>query len=233
MGIIFNNIRGMSNVRIARTDKYDNDPYRDKVVLHCPFHNDFNDTTGKVYTNTYNTSIDTSNYIRNGGSLKSNNSFVSFPSATYMDLNQNFTMEFWANMYTDTTHPQNAHPIVSKYYDNNNTLASFNIYISRTSVIFQYRNTSTIVNNVSFPISTEYNIWNHYVIQRKNNVFELYFNGNKDPVSWNVYGTLVNPNLPLNIGAINGRTYYGSNSYISDLRITLGVARYEGRFIPQ
>ena len=74
------------------------------------------------------------------------------------------------------------------------------------------------------------NTWHHIACVRNGNVFTIYIDGVADgskTVSW----TAINTAYPLSIGEI-GTSYFPYNGYISELRISKGIARYTSNFTP-
>lgn len=246
-GIRFSNIgNSLINMRVIRTDKYDNDPYRDNVVLHLPLHNSIEDVSNYKRAFTLvstNPTISNLVYARNGGSMQTNRGGLRFPNANYMNLNQDFTFEFWINQYGIGASGSNW--VLSKWA-NSGTTGTYNsqdfyIGISQTRIFFGYQNRNLPHGSSFVGLLSDYafnlNKWYHIAVQRKSNKCYFYIDGviiNEPQDFVGVIGNTSTEELGIGYGSRQAPSSNRRSDFnISDLRITLGVARYSGTFIPQ
>lgn len=235
---------GNMNVRVVRTDKYDNDPYRDKVVLHLPLHDDFNDVSNynRAFTLvSTNPTISNLVYARKGGSMQTNRGGLRFPNANYMNLNQDFTFEFWINQYGVGASGSNW--VLSKWGNSSTTpsFQDFHIGINPNTISFGYQNRNLPHGSGYVGLVSDYtfvlNKWYHITVQRKSNKCYFYVDGVliSEPQDFvGVIGNTSTEELGIGYGSRQAPSSNRRSDFnISDLRITLGVARYDGIFIPQ
>ena len=203
------------------------DPYYSNVVLLLHGDYDFTDTSqyNAILTTsgTAPTINATATYIKYGtGSIAFGGAgYLVTPTSNNYNLgNQNFTIEFW--MYITTIGTGNY-----ALFDG----TSWRIIFSGGAFIFLcYESASNVfaTSNSQFSNATMY----HVAVVRNCNSLSIYSNGAIVPLSSGT-GLL---QYPLTSTAISiGGSSYGnspSGTYLDDIRITIGVARYTAPFTP-
>jgi len=203
------------------------DPYYSNVVLLLHGDYDFTDTSqyNAILTTsgTAPTINATATYIKFGaGSIAFGGAgYLVTPTSNNYNLgNQNFTIEFW--MYITTIGSGN-------YALFDGTL--WRIIFSGGALIFQCYASATnvfVTSNSQFSNATMY----HVAVVRNGNTLSIYSNGAIVPLS-SGSGLL---QYPLTSTAISiGGSSYGnspSGTYLDEIRITIGVARYTAPFTP-
>ena len=74
------------------------------------------------------------------------------------------------------------------------------------------------------------NTWNHVAVTREGSVFRLFVNGTQVDTFTSSTVEIGFLNDPLTVGSYNSTGYF--NGYLSDVRITKGLARYTASFTP-
>lgn len=203
------------------------DPYYSNVVLLLHGDYDFTDTSqyNAILTTsgTAPTINATATYIKFGaGSIAFGGAgYLVTPTSNNYNLgNQNFTIEFWMYITTIGT---------SNYALFDGTL--WRIIFSNGAFIFQCYASATnvfVTSNSQFSNATMY----HVAVVRNGNTLSIYSNGAIVPLS-SGSGLL---QYPLTSTAISiGGSSFGnspSGTYLDDIRITIGVARYTAPFTP-
>lgn len=138
----------------------------------------------------------------------------------------NFTVEFWINPSSWTTGAWNTVFAVGQGTNNGGLLIGKSD--SNTFVIRQY-GIASIVSTATLPTVGS---WTHVACVRNSGTSTLYYNGVS--IASASDSTNYSTTQPIaHIGNSDGTTYnHYYNGYISDLRITRGVARYTANFTP-
>jgi hypothetical protein len=167
---------------------------------------------------------------------------ILFPYQAEHNLKGDFTIEMWIYWISSGT---GGGFLISKGGVLNIAWASYEIYIDATTSNVRF---AASTSNTSYDIGGENNTgnmgivqkntWAHIAVTRQGNVFRGFVNGVQGYTQTSA-GILYDSNpRGLSIGANYATTWgtntpvNGFNGYIEDLRITNGIARYTGQFIP-
>lgn len=143
-----------------------------------------------------------------------------------LDLTGDFTIEFWANMQSDTNYLCNGTQVGSGCW-------RLTLQASTGTAIFDMAIGSWAGLNLSSAAgSFTKNVWAHFAVTRSGNTFRLFINGAVAATTTNS-GSLVNTGRDTQIGYYteSSGTYY-SQWYLSNLRIVKGTAVYTTAFTP-
>lgn len=235
-------IASTASVGFGYTDALRSDPYAQNLVLSVPFvsgglNSGFGDYSsairgnGSSKTGTLSASAPSigstaSHYGSSVQFIKSSSQNITYPSASDFTFGTgDFTIEYWVN-YSQPTDNTNFETIVTTATPNDNQ----GIWMGRTNA----GNTYALIGNGSFwthvfdaGAVTPTGQWNHVALTRRGTIGTLYLNGVAVGIKTNVTENLTNSNNSIVIG---GRSTQFSNSYIQDLRVYKGVAKYSGSF---
>ena len=142
-----------------------------------------------------------------------------------------FTIECWNYMIARI----NSFPTIFSNY-NSYTVGALSLFAghgSGTTTSYQ-----VAINGAAFPTiqggTIEYNTWVHLAVVRNSGTIKLYVNGTSVGTPYSTAVTLNGVGSLFYIGTTGDNIAAGYiNSYIDELRITKGVARYTANFTPQ
>lgn len=141
-------------------------------------------------------------------------------SLTELTLDQNFTIEMWLYI-TDVS--SGYHRIFQNQQGSNTATGFFYVYNNGTNIIVYNTTIGTLVSVGSFTA----NAWFHLGIVKYDSTFKVFINGVNSYSMTSMTTTVTSAGFVIGGGAIEPMT-----GYISDLRITKGVARYVSNFTP-
>jgi hypothetical protein len=202
------------------------DPYFDNVVLFVK--GDGVDNSTNITDSSSNPKIITVNGNSKISATKSkygNSSLFFDGSGDYLNLNNysdswnDFTIELWAYVVSNSLNSNGCFVSVGNSYLNIGSLNNqgrFRIQIGGTN--FESTNFMPI------------NEWFHYAVCRAGNNVKVFVNGVLNHSLTNDQPISISNNLL--IGSYNPGSYF-FNGYIDSLRITKGIARYGGNFNPE
>ena len=139
----------------------------------------------------------------------------------FADLNTNdFTIEFWF-------WASNINSTFQALFDARSDTNTGNplVWIKNTNVIYFYTTAERILGTTTITAST----WHHVALVRNSGVFTLYLNGSSEGT---YTGADSFPADTLTLGQRYNGTAYNFQGYMSDFRITKGLARYTANFTP-
>lgn len=204
------------------------DPYAPNVVLHLPMATDFNDGTGKTVTVNGDTVISTTVKKLRAGSGYFDGSGDSVTFANSSDLNfgtGDFTVECWClnNAYTTVE------KVVASTWQNTTTGWTMQFTTTAAGKKIGWNSTGDTFDLQSTdPVSD--GVWHHLAFSRASGTLRCFvdgvLNGSVADAS-NITST-----ASTYIGGFTGYPNMSLNGYLSDLRITKGVARYTADFTP-
>ena len=213
---------------LARFRSGGSDPYWSSVVTLLPFHGTNGSTAvadvkGSSWSSSGSFAIksDNSKFGGSSGNFPSSSAVTRASSADYAFGTGDFTVEFW--VYTGSV-TQEASLIGLRnqpngVYDNQISMTGGG-YVSWSNGS-AWASSSTLLTA---------NTWTHIAVTRASGTLRIFQNGVQ------VYSGSQTVNIAGNrigsIGAFDGGVQYYYNGYISDLRITKGVARYTSGFTP-
>jgi hypothetical protein len=164
----------------------------------------------------------------NGSSLyfDGNGDYLSIPdSDDFAFGSEDFTIEGWI-------YPTNANPILCSQVDSINDLWQFYAQDNNT-LLWYVRSGGVTITDVEATWTPLQNTWQHLACVRLSGAVSIYVNGVKLTLTSNSGAGATVPNLstPLNIGLKYGSIYHAG--YMSDVRISKGIARYTADFTPR
>ena len=165
--------------------------------------------------------------------------YLSIPNNSDWDFgSDNFTIDFW--LYT-TALPVSGWYSMLVYHASDTVYdKGFWIFLNGSgsgNIWFSYstNGAGTGRKDVNFGVAPPLNAWTHVAIVRNSTSLTLYFNG----VGQTTVGNMATDSIyastqPLTVGTIHPNTaiYLLYNSYIDELRISKGVARWTADFTP-
>jgi hypothetical protein len=192
------------------------------------------DQTGKVVTETVgDAKVSTSVVNYGGGSMAFDGTgdYLTIPNSPMFNFGSgNFTIECWIRVTTVSPSEQT----IAGLYGYTSDRRSWDLAVTGSNIRIR---TSTggaaaTISNSSTNSPITVNTWQHIAYVRNGSTVSGYVNGIQ-VVSTSISGSLFNNTIdPVSIGAV-GPNYTGFfNGFISDLRITRGVARYTANFTP-
>lgn len=200
--------------------------YPRNVGLLCHFDGTNGSTTfvdsaaGKTPTLSGSPTISTAQSKFGGASVNiPTNAYLQYASSTDFNIGAgDFTAEFWVN-FINLPAGGNADLLT---FDGTST---FNptLFIWNDGTVF-LRTSQTSGNILVVNHGMVINTWYHFAMVKQGSVYTLYRNG--VTLGSATGAGIVSENKSLRIGGV------GFNGYIDDLRITKGIARYAGQFIP-
>ena len=238
----------LAGLRITKAARYtgaftpgetlvEDDPDYGSVVLHMPFDGShgsttFSDLKGHTVTRNAAPAAISTAQSRFGGaslSLGSSSYLMAAASADWV-MPGDFTAEAW--IYPTAA----ADGIVLARY--NSSIGNAGLYlIQRNSggTVRFYLASGATVNDFTSTITANLNQWSHLALVRRGNTLLGFINGVLAGSTTVTVTMTTTGNQPLYIGA-----YFGSSGnllspftgYIDDVRVTKGVARYTGNFVP-
>lgn len=189
----------------------------------------FREETGRTITATGGVSIDRSNSVFGKGSIYFDGLGSYLETAITPSLNlgsEDFTIEFW--IYPEPP-AANSLNVILDYRPDSRSGNFLTLQYLSTGI---FRITYQGNNRLSLK-ALNFNVWNHVVLQRRNNLAYLFINGSKDRD-----GIL----MQVNFLSTANRLLIGSGAFsrqgeniegnLEDLRITKGIAIYSGNFHP-
>jgi hypothetical protein len=134
----------------------------------------------------------------------------------------NFTVEVWVNFSALAAN----RPIADCWVSGG--AGAWQLYYTNTTgKIVWYVNASTIVSSTTTPLV---NTWYHVAVARSGSTVKIFINGVEEGSA--THTTNLTHTRPLAVGIQHSTLTNPLNGYISDLRITKGVARYTANFTP-
>ena len=233
--ILNTNVAGTVSLPYPRTD-----PLASNCVLACPFSNSGAGLIGEDLSYLINGSSNQKG-LSNTGSVTHTGSYGNFygkGGAIYLQNAQGQRVEIAAsddfNMGTGDfciecwIYPTSASAVDGSLFvtHNNSTYFAFN-YSPNTASFNIYLSASAV--NVPAP-QVEYTEWNHVALVRHGNVVKVYVNG-LAVGSINHTGSVGYPAASTSLCRVGGGGSGALNSYIQDLRIYKGVAKYTENFL--
>ena len=200
------------------------DPYAPNVVLHLPMATDFNDSTGKTVTVNGNTVISTTVKKLGAGSgyFDGSGDYLSTPTTTDLAFDTgDYTVESWvylSNLGTERC-------LLDTRATTTDT--GLYLYVSATNFPSLFGNNAAIVTGSTTLVAST---WYHLAAVKSAGTVTLYLNGVSIGTAASAY-TVTCPGSVV-IGRKIGSTTNDWNGYLSNLRITKGVARYTANFTP-
>lgn len=212
------------------------DSYAPNVVLHLPMATDFNDGTGKTVTVNGNTVISTTAKKLGTGSgyFDGSGDYLSLAdSADWAFGSAAFTIETWVKFSSQPVRGTGATSIhMIACQRQTDSLRWFFGYADWVGVhtgpcLWFMGDAATIAYA---PITFTLDTWYHVAIARSGNTFTIYVNG-VSIGSGTSAASIGDYSAALSIGFGWNVDFY-LHGYLSDLRITKGVARYTANFTP-
>jgi len=193
------------------------------------------DETGKIVVETVGDASVSTSVVKYGDSsmaFDGNQDHLRSPfSELYEFGSGNLTWEMWINTTNSTQYSTLFSKSPVSFATGNWTILMNNASATAGDIAVYVADFSTSAPLLS---STAVNVrdgnWHHIAVVRNNSSWVLYVNGvSRSTQTWS--GTIANRVALITIGSdeFYGRHYLG---YISDLRITKGVARYTANFTP-
>ena len=174
-----------------------------------------------------NAQISTSVVKYGSGSLyfDGNGDYLVFPA----DVNNNFafrtgdfTIEFWAWKPANGT---TGYDGVIGADNNGNASGGFAVELSSLRGFVFYNDAAV---RISYAMNPNDSTWHHYALVRAGGVMAMYKDGQQ--LTTAAYTGDLGASPTLRVGSLG--TTANFNGYIDDLRVTKGVARYTGNFVP-
>jgi hypothetical protein len=217
------------------------DPYWANTSMLLRFDNSLSDVTGK-HTITGSSTTYAGSLIGNTCLQINANGYISTPA--HADFNfgaGDFTVEMW--IWTPSTSALSQIPMLfCQYQSYNQPINATQVYFNPDGTIVGYitANGKHEVNADHIGVMSSaitFSEWNHVAFVRNGTKLQLYVNGNGQadggsnvPVGYTAFSS----NLPVTIGAYNSTGYhrFQATTYIDEVRVTKGVARYTSNFTP-
>jgi hypothetical protein len=144
-----------------------------------------------------------------------------------------FTIEFWLNI--DAWGGNNSQSLISNYGTNTGGWALY-VSVSSGKLYWWHHNGSAWVylnNNQGTRTALSLDTWYHAAVTRSGSTFRLFLNGTQEDSMTDsnaMSSSDAGVQNGIRLGAVNAALQYPVNGYLSDLRITKGVARYTSNF---
>lgn len=236
--VILGNLRATSTALITRpapafaVKQPLSDPNISNVVALLHFNGANASTTAldtgyfpKTYTFSGTGSISTTQSIFNGSSLSlSGAGYVSTPSSSDFVFAGDFTIEFYAQKSANGT---GYDPVCTTDTSNGNGTNGWILELSTLRGFALIYNGAIVLNAPSVTINDS--TWHHWALVRLGSAITMYCDGNS--VATVISSTTFLANGPFGIGGNTNQTARFAG-YIADLRVTNGLARYNGTFLP-
>jgi hypothetical protein len=217
------------------------DPYKNNVVLYLPMegsrHGDtvISDRTGKTVTRNGDVILSTTVapiFGTTSAYFDGNGDYLNVSaSSDFKFSNLNFTIEGWF-YFTDVSALSVGRRLVCIVNDSSGTIEI--ALVLTTAAKFQgiIYHTSAYQVNITSTTTITTGRWYHLVFERKDSTHNIYLNGTIEG-SASVSHTLPDTNLQFVSGyTLNGTSPGWFAGYNKDIRITKGIARYNGNFSP-
>ena len=154
---------------------------------------------------------------------------VPYDAGFNMGATTDFTMEAWVYQINQTGN----HTVFAQYNGAGTAHSTANghrwiFWIDDGRVqLYQYPDMNTqLIDSGTLNLNT----WNHVAVTREGSVFRLFVNGTQVDTFTSSTVEIGFLNDPLTVGSYNSTGYF--NGYLSDVRITKGLARYTARLHP-
>jgi hypothetical protein len=193
------------------------------------------DTTGRHVVTTFNNAkVSTIEYKNDSSSiyLDGVDDGIMIPYTKELDFGTNsFTVECWFNCSSFAS----SRTIFSKISPTFGIVRESALYIvNSTTFRFYYGIRGTNQTNYDFTVPTmSINTWYHVAVTRDSNIFRVFLNGK---LAAGTYSDAIdlNGSIPFWVGVQNDHTDVTADfiGYITNFRVTNGVARYNGNFTP-
>ena len=210
------------------------DPYRDKVpfLLYAEgpdgsksLYN--SGTSGDVpFTFTGNTKISTANFKFGGSSIETSNGFIwcdPVESGTVLDSGD-FTIEAWVYPRSNGNCA-----IIARWENQSYIVSTYNGKLAFSWAPFS--TTKGLMEGGTVPLNT----WTHIAVTRKGNTWRQFVNGVLSATAEHSRDATPKNSVRTTIGSYSitsGGNHGPWNGFIDELRVTKGVCRYEGNFVP-
>lgn len=142
-----------------------------------------------------------------------------------------FTIEAWIWSATITTEADNTSLLDWRPTNTNGNYALLWLYVASDTAGWWVNGSYRIVGNTTLSDST----WHHVAVSREGSTHRMFIDGTLQTQTWTDSGTyLVPTNRPIigNSGYHRTATQHDFNGYMSDIRLTKGLARYTASFTP-
>ena len=187
------------------------------------------DQTGKVIAETVGDAKTSTSVVKYGTTsmaFDGTGDYLRIPSSTELDFGTgDFTIETWVNFTALTT----SRVFLDRWITGNANGWQFYWRSTGTSIVFLTGSSTVLVQdpNGSNIIA---GAWNHVAVTRSGTTVRLFVNG--IVVATNTSSVSFTNTLPLGVGIQTSTTTNPFQGYLSDTRITKGVARYTTNFTP-
>jgi len=159
--------------------------------------------------------------------------YLSVPDSTGFDFGSgDFTVEAWIYRASGSNRTGSCVLAQSISGASSNSATFFGAGSDGLSIYLSTSGTAW-TNNIETGVAPTNNSWSHAVWQRRSNTLEIYLNGTLQTVVSGTAafsGTVYNSSRAVTIGSQSGGAFF--TGYISNLKVTKGVALYSATFTP-
>lgn len=209
------------------------DPYAPNVVLHLPMETNFNDGTGKAVTVSGATISSTVKKLRAGSGyfVPASSNYLTVTNSTDFDFSaSNFTIELWIYPAGQQPDVYGGYLVAKRGGGSAYVPYAVAVLQNRTVTFFGSQNGSTWGLNIATTAIVPDNAWTHVAAVRNGSSYKIYLNG-VESATTTLAGNLMTNTDSVLVGQWGASSRY-FNGYLSDLRITKGIARYTANFTP-
>jgi hypothetical protein len=167
------------------------------------------------------------NGVTDSASMNGSNQYLATPTSSVFNIGlSDFTIDVWVNPATVASASQG---IYTQYVDSNNY---FSISIDDQTVILQCKSSGTVIAYYATGNCISANAWQHIEVVKAGSTIYIFVNGVSQTLTvTTAIGSNPIPSLstPVVIGNSNGGYFDG---YMSELRVSIGIARNIANFTP-
>jgi hypothetical protein len=210
-----------------------NDSYT-KLLLHMNGTNDsttFTDSSSSAHTVTANgnAKITTAQgKFAQSGVFDGTTDYLTIPTSTDFYSNGDFTIDFWVRWATVGNSS-----FIGKYISGN---SEWNFFYQDSKLYLQASTASPAdvitPNNCQWSWTPSQDTWYHIACIRYLNTWHVYVNGTEIGEGIVGEGNIPNTNANLEIGTYKAGITHNHNGYLDEVRISQGIARWDGNFTP-
>ena len=234
-------IRNTDDAGAIALDTFRTDANKENLVLALPFNTSGGDVSAdisgtgsnKVATDTgATTSTDQSIFYGTSYKFTGGDDYISFSDVNDWYFNGDFTVEGWVWFDADATSTNEV--IISQWY-NNNANSSFKLTHEIDGILRFYFQTTGATNQLDSSVLAN-DRWYHYAFSLNGTTARLFLDGRlQEEIT--ISGSSINSGAKLILGGQDNGSGSGdymlqNTSYMQDVRIYKGVAKYTADFTP-